>query len=54
VDLGTTTAYAFCAEAAPISRRLADLGAPRTGIDVAYATDILWFYFGYGALFTLQ
>jgi AcrR family transcriptional regulator len=39
---------------ATIAQRLADLGALREGVDVAYATDILWFYFGYGSLFTLH
>lgn len=39
---------------AGIAQRLADLGALRDGIDVGRATDILWFYFGYGALYTLH
>jgi len=36
-----------------IARRLADLGALRKGMDLSEAVDILWFYFGYSALFTL-
>jgi hypothetical protein len=39
---------------ATIAQRLADLGALREGVDVAYAAEVLWFYFGYGSLFTLH
>jgi AcrR family transcriptional regulator len=39
---------------AMIAQRLFDLGALREGIDVPYAADLLWFYFGYGSLFTLH
>ncbi|WP_433184913.1 TetR/AcrR family transcriptional regulator [Actinoallomurus sp. CA-150999] len=35
------------------ARRLADIGALNDGVDVADATDILWFYFGYSSYFTL-
>jgi len=35
------------------AERLAELDALRDGLDVAAATDILWFYFGYSAYFTL-
>jgi AcrR family transcriptional regulator len=38
----------------PIARRLADLRALQTGIDVEQAVDIFWFYFGYSGLFTLH
>jgi AcrR family transcriptional regulator len=37
-----------------IAHRLADVGALREGADVAYATDVLWLYFGYGSLYTLH
>ena len=37
-----------------IAQRLAKLGALRDGVDVTQASDILWFYFGYGALSTLR
>jgi AcrR family transcriptional regulator len=37
-----------------VAQRLADLGALRDGVDVAQAGDILWFYFGYGALSMLH
>jgi AcrR family transcriptional regulator len=37
-----------------ISQHLADLNALRDGIDVTYATDVLWFYFGYAGLFTMH
>jgi AcrR family transcriptional regulator len=36
-----------------VAQRLADLGALAKGIDVPDATDLLWFYFGYAAFFTL-
>lgn len=39
---------------ADIARRLADLQALREGIDASYATDVLWLYFGYSSLDTLQ
>jgi AcrR family transcriptional regulator len=39
---------------AEIAQRAADLGGLRDGVDVAEATDVLWFYFGYSALFTLH
>ena len=39
---------------AEIAQRLADRGALRKEIDAAYATDILWLYFGYGSLYTLH
>ena len=38
----------------PIAQRLSDLGALRRDLDVAQAVDLLWFYFGYGSLFTLH
>jgi len=39
---------------ATIAGRLAELGALRDEVDEAYATDILWLYFGYGSLYTLR
>jgi AcrR family transcriptional regulator len=39
---------------AAIATRLAELGGLREGIDPAYATDVLWLYFGYGSLYTLH
>ena len=39
---------------ANIAQRLSELGTLRRGVDAAYATDILWFYFGYGSLLTLH
>ena len=39
---------------APIAQRLSDLGALRPDLDVEQAVDLLWFYFGYGSLFTLH
>ena len=36
-----------------IAERLARLGALRPGADVAYAAEVLWFYFGYTWYFTL-
>jgi AcrR family transcriptional regulator len=39
---------------ATIASRLADLGGLRQGADAAYATDVLWLYFGYGSLHTLR
>jgi AcrR family transcriptional regulator len=39
---------------AVIAQRLDDLGGLREGIDAAYATDVLWLYFGYGSLYTLR
>ena len=49
---GATDAYrgAFV----PIAQRLSDLGALRPDVDVEHAVDLLWFYFGYGSLFTLH
>jgi AcrR family transcriptional regulator len=38
----------------PIAQRLLDLGALHEGMDVNQAVDVLWFYFGYAALFTLH
>lgn len=38
---------------AVVAGRLHDVGGLRTGMDVAEATDILWFYFGYSGFFTL-
>jgi AcrR family transcriptional regulator len=35
------------------ARRLSDIGALARGVNVAAATDILWFYFGYSSYFTL-
>jgi AcrR family transcriptional regulator len=35
------------------AKRLAELGALRDGMDVGDAVDVLWFYFGYSAFFTL-
>jgi len=39
---------------ADIAQRLADLRALRKGINAAYATDVLWLYFGYGSIYTLH
>ena len=39
---------------AQIAQRLAHLGALRPGIDAAYATDVLWLYFGYSSLYVLH
>ena len=39
---------------ASVSRRLAELGALRRGVDADQALDVLWFYFGYWALFALH
>jgi AcrR family transcriptional regulator len=39
---------------ASVSRRLAELGALRQGVDADQAADVLWFYFGYSGLFTLH
>jgi AcrR family transcriptional regulator len=39
---------------ANVAQRLSELGTLRHGIDSASATDILWFYFGYGSLLTLH
>jgi AcrR family transcriptional regulator len=39
---------------ADIAERLADMGALRDGADTAYATDVLWLYFGYGSIATLR
>lgn len=38
---------------AVVASRLHAVGGLREGMDVAEATDILWFYFGYAGLFTL-
>jgi AcrR family transcriptional regulator len=38
----------------PIAERLLHLGALHDGMDVNQAVDVFWFYFGYGALFTLH
>jgi len=38
----------------PVGRRLAALGALRPGMGENEAADLLWFYFGYGGLFTLH
>src|SRR5579871_3765329 len=38
----------------PIAQQLANLGALREGLEVDYAIDVLWFYFGYWGLFTLH
>jgi len=38
----------------PIAQRLVKLRALRRGVDVAYAVDLLWFYFGYTSYFTLH
>jgi AcrR family transcriptional regulator len=38
----------------PIAQRLEKLRALRRGVDVAYAVDLLWFYFGYTSYFTLH
>lgn len=46
-----TAFYRQCV--ARIGQRLADLGALRSGADVAYATDVLWLYFGYSSILTL-
>ncbi|MDR7276379.1 TetR/AcrR family transcriptional regulator [Catenuloplanes atrovinosus] len=35
------------------AQRLARIGALRSGVDVAHADALLWFYFGYSSLFTL-
>lgn len=37
-----------------VSQHLANLKSLRQGIDVTYATDVLWFYFGYAGLFTMH
>jgi AcrR family transcriptional regulator len=37
-----------------IARRLFNLGGLRDGLDVNQAVDVLWFYFGYAALFVLH
>jgi hypothetical protein len=37
-----------------VSRRLAELGALRQGLDADQAVGVLWFYFGYSGLFTLH
>jgi len=37
-----------------VAERIADLGGLREGLDVPLAADILWFYFGYAAFFTLH
>jgi AcrR family transcriptional regulator len=39
---------------ASVAQRLSELGTLRNGVDAASATDILWFYFGYGSLLTLH
>lgn len=39
---------------ADAAQRLADLGALREGANPGYATDILWLYFGYGAIMILH
>ncbi|MFF5176283.1 TetR/AcrR family transcriptional regulator [Micromonospora sp. NPDC000089] len=36
-----------------VAVRLGDVGGLRDGMTLAEATDILWFYFGYSAYFTL-
>ncbi|MGC5311490.1 TetR/AcrR family transcriptional regulator [Micromonospora zamorensis] len=36
-----------------VAVRLRDVGGLREGMDVAEATDTLWFYFGYSGYFTL-
>lgn len=38
----------------PIAERLVKLGALRRGLDVAYAVDVFWFYFGYASYFSLH
>jgi AcrR family transcriptional regulator len=38
----------------PIAERLVALGALRGGLDVAYAVDVFWFYFGYASYFSLH
>lgn len=38
----------------PIAERLASLGALRSGLDIARAVDLFWFYFGYASFFTLH
>jgi AcrR family transcriptional regulator len=35
------------------AKRLADIGALKSGVSVAATTDVLWFYFGYFSYFTL-
>jgi hypothetical protein len=52
-SLATATSRYRCAFE-PIAQRLAELGALRSGMDVAEAVDVLWFYFGYAGLFTLR
>ena len=39
---------------ASVAQRLSELGTLRHGVDAASATDILWYYFGYGSLHTLH
>ncbi|SCF25692.1 TetR/AcrR family transcriptional regulator [Micromonospora mirobrigensis] len=46
-----TKRYRDAVEAVAV--RLRDVGGLRAGMDVAEATDILWFYFGYSGYFTL-
>jgi AcrR family transcriptional regulator len=36
-----------------VAERLAGLGVLRQGVEVPQAVDVLWFYFGYSAYFTL-
>nr|WP_221383187.1 TetR/AcrR family transcriptional regulator [Actinoplanes polyasparticus] len=36
-----------------VATRLADLGALRAGLTESAAADLLWFYFGFGSMFTL-
>jgi AcrR family transcriptional regulator len=38
----------------PIAERLVQLGDLRSGMGVADAVDLLWFYFGYSSYFTLH
>ena len=52
-SLATATA-AYREAFVPIGRRLSDLGALRNELNVQGAVDVLWFYFGYSALFTLH
>jgi AcrR family transcriptional regulator len=39
---------------ADVAGRLAELGALREGVDPDHATDVLWLYFGYSSIITLQ
>ncbi len=52
-SLATATAR-YREACARIAQRLLKLGALREGLDVRQTIDVLWFYFGYAALFVLH